>query len=253
MNQDIAKFPVKPHRLQGDDFQWMQLALNQANEAAQAGEVPIGAVLVRQGELLAKAHNAPVSTHNPCAHAEMRVIEQACQRIQDYRLGVHCTLYVTLQPCIMCLGAILHARIGRVVIGCPQSRFNNLTESLELFNRNEAWHPCEFETGCMQEECQQVLSNFFQQRRQSRVHAIEQLESLLHLPNVNKQTQLLLNALGYQNSADIVKRGLDEAAQDMQRLALEQKEYGNSQQAAIFDSLRDFFQGEPAKSWKQYV
>ena len=105
----------------------------------------------------------------------------------------------------------------------------------------------------MQEECQQVLSRFFQQRRQSRAHTIEQLESLLHLPNVNKQTQLLLNALGYQNGADIVKRGLDETAQDMQRLALEQRGYGNNQQAAIFESLRDFFQGEPAKSWKQYV
>lgn len=253
MNQGIGKFPVTPHRLQGDDLQWMQLALGQAQEAARAGEVPIGAVLVREGELLAKAHNTPISTHNPCAHAEIKAIEEACQRVQDYRLGTNVTLYVTLQPCIMCLGAILHARIGRVVIGCPQSRFNDLKESLELFDRNEAWHPCKFETGCMQEECQQVLSGFFQQRRQSRVQSLEQLESLLHLPNVNKQTQLLLNAMGYQSGADIVKVGLDKAAQDMHQIALEHKAQGHVQQAAIFESLQDFFKGEPAKSWKHYV
>ncbi len=253
MNKGVAKFAVTTNSLQGDDRQWMELALSQAHEAAQAGEVPIGAVLVRHGELLAKAHNKPISTNNPCAHAEIRAIEQACQRVKDYRLGAQSTLYVTLQPCVMCLGAILHARIGRVVIGCPESRFNDLDESLGLFNRNEAWHPCAFETGCMQDECQQVLSGFFQQRRQSRLQSVEQLESLLHLPNVNKQTQQLLNALGYQSGADIVNAGLENVAQEMQRVALEQKQQGDTQQAAIFESLQDFFMGEPAKSWKQYV
>lgn len=253
MNQGISKFPVSEHRLQDGDLQWMQLALDQARQAGEEGEVPIGAVLVRQGELLAQAHNAPITTHNPCAHAEVKAIEQACQHIKDYRLGPQSTLYVTLQPCIMCLGAILHARIGRVVIGCSQSRFNDLNESLRVFQRSEAWHPCAFETNCMPVECQRVLSSFFEARRQNRVQSVAQLESLLHLPNVNKQTQQLLLALGYEKGADIVNAGLHKAAMDMEQAARDQKEQGNVQQAAILASLVDFFQGEPVKAWKHYV
>ena len=96
----------------------MKLALQQAELAAQSGEVPIGAVLVLNGEKIAAAHNAPISRNDACAHAEIQAIQQACQAIGNYRLGAQATLYVTLQPCLMCLGAILHARIGRVVVGC---------------------------------------------------------------------------------------------------------------------------------------
>lgn len=97
----------------------MKLALQQAGLAAEKGEVPIGAVVVMNGEQIAAAHNAPISKNDACAHAEIQAIQQACLAVGNYRLGAHATLYVTLQPCLMCLGAIFHARIRRVVVGLP--------------------------------------------------------------------------------------------------------------------------------------
>jgi len=245
----------------------MRTAIAQARQAANVGEVPIGAALVLEGELLAQAHNAPVSTNNACAHAEIRVIEAACKAVGNYRLGSLATLYVTLQPCLMCLGAIMHARIGRVVIGCAQSRFNgDLSKTLEIFEHGDAWHPCRFETGCMAEPCEQILSEFFKTRRTQRLQAIEALANLMHLPNVNKGTLQELEALGIRAPADLLTHGLEPLIHLLEQRSAELKRQQSAakepvhhstqhaaQQAAILASLCDYFRGEPVRSWKLYL
>lgn len=249
-----TKFPVQPHAGQTDDLHWMQLALAQADLAATAGEVPIGALVVQSGKAIASAHNAPISKNDACAHAEIQVIQQACQVAGNYRLGAQATLYVTLQPCLMCLGAILHARIGRVVVGCAQSRYNgDLQHALKAFEESEAWHPCRFETGCMAEECEAVLSRFFKNRRKQREQVVGELASLMHLPNANKETILELAKLGYHSPDDFLQTGLEKVADDLAVHAHTLKQAQATQQAAILASLCDYFKGEPVRSWKQYL
>ena len=253
-NLPSLKFPVIAHGGQADDFRWMKLALAQAITAAEVGEVPIGAVIVANGELLASAHNSPISKHDPCAHAEIQVIQQACQAAGNYRLGAQATLYVTLQPCLMCLGAILHARIGRVVVGCSQSRYNdNLENALQLFEQSQAWHPCQFETGCMAEECESILTQFFKAHRKQREQAVRELSNLLNLPNVNKSTLQILAQLGYQKPEDLLQRGLEQVASDLSLHRAKLLLGPERQQAAILASLCDYFNGEPVRSWKQYL
>lgn len=232
----------------------MGLALDQAEHAALAGEVPIGAVIVANGQLLASAHNAPISRKDACAHAEIQAIQQACLAAGNYRLGSKTTLYVTLQPCLMCLGAILHARIGRVVVGCSQSRYNdNLDNALQLFERSQAWHPCRFETGCMASECETVLTQFFKAHRKQREQAVRELTSLMNLPNVNKNTVEILAQLGYRQADDFLQRGLDQVASELRVRSTELLAAQDQQQAAILASLCDYFTGEPVRSWKQYL
>lgn len=235
-------------------MRWMGLALDQAEHAALAGEVPIGAVIVANGQLLASAHNAPISRKDACAHAEIQAIQQACLAAGNYRLGSKTTLYVTLQPCLMCLGAILHARIGRVVVGCSQSRYNdNLDNALQLFERSQAWHPCRFETGCMASECETVLTQFFKAHRKQREQAVRELTSLMNLPNVNKNTVEILAQLGYRQADDFLQRGLDQVASELRVRSTELLAAQDQQQAAILASLCDYFTGEPVRSWKQYL
>ncbi|WP_341236354.1 nucleoside deaminase [uncultured Limnobacter sp.] len=248
------KFSVLTHQGQAEDLPWMELALQQAELAAQHGEVPIGAALVINSKAVAQAHNAPVSLNDACAHAEIQVIRQACQSLGNYRLGAQATLYVTLQPCLMCIGAILHARIGRVVVGCSQSRFNgDLTQSLAVFEQAEAWHPCAFETGCMAQASEKLLGNFFKTRRKQREQAVADLASLLHLPNANKQTIDELALLGFHTPQDFLLLGLEQASQRLAERSAELKTGPHEQQAAILASLCDYLNGEPVRSWKQYL
>lgn len=253
-NPPISKFSVTAHTGPADDLRWMGLALDQAEHAALAGEVPIGAVIVANGQLLASAHNAPISRIDACAHAEIQAIQQACLAAGNYRLGSKTTLYVTLQPCLMCLGAILHARIGRVVVGCAQSRYNdNLDNALQLFEQSQAWHPCRFETGCMASECETVLTQFFKAHRKQREQAVRELTSLMNLPNVNKNTVEILAQLGYRQADDFLQRGLDQVASELRVRSTELLAAQDQQQAAILASLCDYFTGEPVRSWKQYL
>ena len=249
-----TKFPVTAHVAQAEDFRWMKLALDQAENAAEAGEVPIGAVIVSNGQLMASAHNAPISRNDACAHAEIQAIQQACQASGNYRLGPRATLYVTLQPCLMCLGAILHARIGRVVVGCAQSRYNdNLENALQLFEQSQAWHPCQFETDCMAAECESVLTQFFKAHRKQREEAVRDLASLMNLPNVNKNTVEILGQLGYRQAEDILQRGLEQVVGELKVHSAKLLVAQERQQAAILASLCDYFNGEPVRSWKQYL
>lgn len=248
------KFSLTPHVEQGEDSAWMKLALQQAELAIQADEVPIGAALVLNGKPIAVGHNSPVSMNDACAHAEILTIRQACSAISNYRLGSEATLYVTLQPCLMCLGAILHARIGRVVMGCSQSRYNgDLKQTLAAFEQAEAWHPCAFETGCMAPECEQLLNGFFKVRRKKREQAVGDLASLMHLPNVNKETLEELSQLGFHDAHDFLLRGLDKTSEQLAARSNTLKAQQKNQQAAILASLCDYFSGEPVHSWKHYL
>jgi tRNA(adenine34) deaminase len=146
------------------DQQFMALAIEQANCAALAGEVPVGAVLVRDGQVLAKAFNQPIGLHDPSAHAEMQVLRAAGQAESNYRLP-GTTLYVTLEPCAMCGGAMLHARVERVVYGAPDPKTGAAGSALNLFSNQQINHQTQVEGGVLAEECGQVLKRFFKERR----------------------------------------------------------------------------------------
>ena len=146
------------------DRQFMQQALEQANLAALAGEVPVGAVLVRDGQVISKGFNQPIGLHDPSAHAEMLALRQAAVSEQNYRLP-GTTLYVTLEPCAMCAGAMLHARVGRVVYGAADPKTGAAGSVLDVFSSKQINHQTSYEGGVMREECGQLLRDFFKERR----------------------------------------------------------------------------------------
>ncbi len=146
------------------DRQFMQQAIEQAQLAAIAGEVPVGAVLVRDGQVISKAFNKPITNHDPSAHAEMLALRQAALAEQNYRLP-GTTLYVTLEPCAMCAGAILHARVDRIVFGAPDPKTGAAGSVVDLFAMKQINHQTSIEGGIMGDECGQLLKNFFKERR----------------------------------------------------------------------------------------
>ncbi len=146
------------------DRQFMQQAIEQAQLAANAGEVPVGAVLVRDGAVIAKGFNKPIGNHDPSAHAEMLALREAAEAEANYRLPGS-TLYVTLEPCTMCSGAILHARVDRVVFGAPDPKTGAAGSVLDVFSSKQINHQTQVEGGVMSEECGQLLRSFFKERR----------------------------------------------------------------------------------------
>jgi tRNA(adenine34) deaminase len=146
------------------DRQYMHLAIEQAQLAAEAGEVPVGAVLVRDGQVISKAFNKPITNHDPSAHAEMLALREAALLQENYRIPGS-TLYVTLEPCAMCSGAMLHARIDRVVYGAPDPKTGAAGSVLDLFSSKQINHQTSVEGGIMSEECGQLLRDFFKGRR----------------------------------------------------------------------------------------
>ena len=146
------------------DRQFMQQALEQAGLAALAGEVPVGAVIVRNGEVIASAFNQPITKHDPSAHAEMLVLRQAALSAENYRLP-GTTLYVTLEPCTMCAGAMLHARVDRIVYGAADPKTGAAGSVLDVFSSKQINHQTVVEGGVMAQECGQLLRNFFKERR----------------------------------------------------------------------------------------
>lgn len=146
------------------DERWMRHALAAAQQAATAGEVPVGAVLVREGKLLAAAGNAPIGLHDPTAHAEVLVMRAAAAQLADYRLG-GTTLYVTLEPCAMCAAAMLHARVERVVFGAWDPRVGAVGSRLNLFQMPGQNHRIDFIGGVLATECGAVLKRFFAAKR----------------------------------------------------------------------------------------
>ena len=146
------------------DRQFMQQALSQAKLAAAAGEVPVGAVLVRDGQVISTGFNRPITNSDPSAHAEMMALRAAAQSESNYRLP-GTTLYVTLEPCTMCAGAMLHARVERVVFGAPDPKTGAAGSVLNVFSEKQINHQTQVEGGIMSEECGQVLRDFFKGRR----------------------------------------------------------------------------------------
>ncbi|MDP3622078.1 MAG: tRNA adenosine(34) deaminase TadA [Polynucleobacter sp.] len=146
------------------DQQFMAQALAQASLAAAAGEVPVGAVLVRDGQVIASAYNQPITLCDPSAHAEMLALRAAGVTEKNYRLP-GTTLYVTLEPCAMCAGAMLHARVDRVVYGAPDPKTGAAGGALDLFSVKQINHQTQVIGGLMSEECGQILKDFFKERR----------------------------------------------------------------------------------------
>jgi tRNA(adenine34) deaminase len=146
------------------DQQYMRLAIEQAQLAAQSGEVPVGAVLVRNGQVISKAFNKPIANHDPSAHAEMLALREAALADENYRIPGS-TLYVTLEPCAMCSGAMLHARVDRVVYGAPDPKTGAAGSVLDLFSSKQINHQTSVQGGIMGEECGQLLRDFFKGRR----------------------------------------------------------------------------------------
>ena len=142
----------------------MRIALAEAGRAGRAGEVPVGAVIVREGGLLAKAGNSSISLKDPSAHAEILAIRAAAAVVGNYRLP-ETTLYVTLEPCLMCAGAILHARIGRLVFGAADPKGGAAVSLYRIFEDRRLNHMVAVTGGVLQAECSEILSGFFQEKR----------------------------------------------------------------------------------------
>jgi tRNA(adenine34) deaminase len=147
------------------DIAWMQLALAQAAQAQQMGEVPVGAVLVdAQGELLATGFNRTIIDHDPTAHAEIVALRAGAKQVQNYRLP-GASLFVTLEPCAMCLGAMLHARLARVVFGALDPKTGVCGSVLNLVLEKQLNHHTQVEGGVLAQECGDTLRQFFKERR----------------------------------------------------------------------------------------
>ena len=143
----------------------MLQALEQAHKAASCDEVPVGAVVVdRSGELLARGYNQPITTQDPTAHAEIVVIREAATRLQNYRL-IDTTLYVTLEPCAMCVGALVQARVGRIVFGALEPKTGAIQSAHQLFDSAQFNHSPEISGGVLETECSDLMSQFFQRKR----------------------------------------------------------------------------------------
>ncbi len=145
---------------------YMKQALAQAHNAWSLGEVPVGAVLVKDGQVIATGFNQPIGNHDPSAHAEMMAIRQAASLLENYRLP-GCELYVTLEPCPMCAGAIMHSRISRLVFGAMDPKTGAAGSVLNLFEQPKLNHHTEVVSGVLAEACGQVLKDFFAQRRRA--------------------------------------------------------------------------------------
>ena len=158
-------FAVTASRTKKDEA-WMRLALDEADDAAEAGEVPVGAVIVRAGEVIARAGNASVASSDATAHAELLAIQAASAVLDDARLA-DCTLYVTLEPCAMCAGAIVLARLDRVVFGAWDDKAGMAGSVEDLLRNPKLNHRPEVQGGVLEAECGKLLSNFFAEKRAS--------------------------------------------------------------------------------------
>lgn len=146
------------------DRHWMLLALEEAAKGARAGEVPVGAVLVRDGVCLARGHNAPIGEHDPTSHAEIRVLRQAARLVGNYRLP-GTTLYVTLEPCPMCVGAMIHARVARLVYAASDPRTGAAGGALDLVSHPSHNHHLVVTGGVEAQQAAELLREFFRARR----------------------------------------------------------------------------------------
>lgn len=236
------------------DESFMALALEQARKAKIINEVPIGAVVVLDGQVIGLGNNNPVQSKDPSAHAEIQAIRMACQHLSNYRLGHEATLYVTLMPCLMCLGAILHSRLGRVVVGGQQSRFSINPQGLNqlLQDNDSAMGACRIETGCLEDASLELLTEFFKAKRHSRQDSLKQLARLMDLPNVNAELVQWLNQQGFNKGADFLTPSLTENIALIQS-AGEADTQLPREQVAMLKALCHYLEGNPVLSWRQFL
>jgi tRNA(adenine34) deaminase len=149
-----------------DDEFFMREAISQARAAGCLGEVPVGALVVRDGVIVGRGFNAPIGSHDPSAHAEIAALRDAARQLENYRLP-GCHLFVTLEPCAMCAGAIMHARIARVVYGARDAKTGVHGSTVDLFAEERLNHHTEVVGGVLADECGRLLSEFFAERRRS--------------------------------------------------------------------------------------
>ncbi len=150
--------------MDSSDIVFMRAALDLAREAATLDEVPVGALVVVDGDIVGRGFNQPISRHDPTAHAEIMALRDAASRLGNYRLPGS-TLYVTLEPCVMCAGAIMHARVARVVFGARDPKTGAAGSVVDLFAEGRLNHHAEIEGGVLADECGRLLSSFFAARR----------------------------------------------------------------------------------------
>jgi tRNA(adenine34) deaminase len=148
------------------DSDFMRLALLEAEKAGETGEVPVGAVIVKDGQVIASGQNRPIAAHDPAGHAEMLALRQAGQVLGNYRLS-GCDLYVTLEPCAMCAGAMFHARIKRVIFGAYDPKTGAAGSVINLFGEKALNHHASVRGGVLEEECARLLKDFFSERRKA--------------------------------------------------------------------------------------
>ena len=146
------------------DKKWMQIALNEANLAMNENEIPVGAVLVKNGKLIAQSHNQPIRTNDPTAHAEIQLLRKAGEQQKNYRL-IGSTIYVTLEPCTMCFGAMVHARIERIVFGASDFKTGVCGSCMNLNKENFFNHKISITGGVLENESSELLKLFFKSRR----------------------------------------------------------------------------------------
>lgn len=149
------------------DAKYMKEAIRQAKKAYAIGEVPIGCVIVRDGKIISRGYNRRTIDKNTLAHAELAAIKKASKKLDDWRLE-GCTMYVTLEPCQMCAGALVQSRIDRVVIGCMNPKAGCAGSILNLLQMPEFNHQVELETGVLEEECSQMMKDFFRELRETK-------------------------------------------------------------------------------------
>jgi len=152
------------HNVTFTDQDFMAQAMELAAQAAQIGEVPVGALVVHEGEIIGQGYNQTISVHDPCAHAEIIALRQAAEFMGNYRLS-GCNIYVTLEPCTMCVGAIIHARIQRLIYGATEPKAGAVVSQLQLLSLPHYNHIVQVESGIMADESSAMLSSFFKQRR----------------------------------------------------------------------------------------
>jgi tRNA(adenine34) deaminase len=151
-----------------DDAGWMELALEQARLAAEAGEVPVGALVIKDGKIIGQGHNRNLLDNDPTAHAEILALRQAAARVGNHRLG-GCVVFATIEPCSMCAGAMVHARIARLVYGASDPKAGAAVSVLQVLNHPRLNHTIEVTAGLLAGKCSEILLEFFRRKRQQAV------------------------------------------------------------------------------------
>jgi tRNA(adenine34) deaminase len=162
----MAETPKTTANMQsGEDATWMELALEQAQLAAAAGEVPVGALVIKDGEIIGRGHNRNLLDNDPTAHAEIVALRQAAARLGNHRL-TGCVMVTTIEPCSMCAGALIHARIARLVYGTSDPKAGAADSLLQVINHPGLNHRMEVTAGVLADRCSEILQKFFRQKRQ---------------------------------------------------------------------------------------